>query len=328
MTRSRRARVARLTGRRLLFGVPLVLVVSLATFALAAASPFDPLDAYLGDAGDGYSEVERAALRQTLGLDQSWISAWWHWATGVATGDLGYSRVYHEPVAQVLVERLGWSALLGLAGAVVAVVLACVLGAAAGLRPGGLADHVISATAVLLQAVPPFILALGAVLTFAVTLNLFPISGLTAPGEPITAASAATHLALPALVLGVSQIPWLILGLREAITRATDSDAVRGAHARGLPRRVVNAGHILPMSLAPFFALVGGRLAELLIGATVVESVFAWPGLGDATVASARAMDFPLLAIVTVLTVGVVLVGNLAADAAAVAVDPRIEADG
>ncbi|MFD2468884.1 ABC transporter permease [Amycolatopsis silviterrae] len=325
---TRRARILRLAGRRLGFGVPLVLVVSLATFGLAAASPFDPLDAYLGGVGDGYTEAERAALKHTLGLDQSWFASWWHWLANAVTGDLGYSRAYHAPVLQVLGDRLGWTALLGLAGSVVAVVLAGVLGAVAGLRPGGLADRAISALAVVLQAVPPFVIALGSVLLFAVTLRLFPAAGLTDPGAAITAGSAARHLVLPALALGLSQVPWLVLGLREAITRAAGSDAVRGAHARGLPRRIVDLRHILPLSVTPFFALIGGRLPELLVGATVVETVFAWPGLGDATVNSARALDFPLLAIVTVLTVGLVLLGNLAADAAAVAVDPRIEADG
>ncbi|MFD8495766.1 ABC transporter permease [Amycolatopsis sp. NPDC059657] len=326
MTRTRR--IARLAARRLLFGVPLVLGVSLVTFALAAASPFDPLEAYLRGVGDGLTEAGRESLRHTLGLDQSWIAAWWHWLTGVLTGDLGYSRAYHEPVAQVLADRLGWTALLGMAGSLVAVTVAMVLGAIAGLRAGGLVDRGISALAVLLQAVPPFIVALGAVLLLAVTFRLFPGSGLTDPGAAVTAASAARHLVLPALVLGISQVPWLILGLREAIVAVAGSDPVRGARARGLPRGVVERGHILPMAAAPFFALVGGRLPELLIGATVVETVFAWPGLGDATVDSARAMDFPLLAIITVLTVGVVLLGNLAADAAAIAVDPRIEADG
>lgn len=328
MTASRRSRIARLAARRLLLGVPLVLAVSLAAFALAAASPFDPLDSYLGGVGDGFTEAERAGLRRTLGLDQSWISAWWQWLSGLGSGDLGYSRTYHEPVAQVLADRLGWTALLGLAGSLVAVVVAVVLGAAAGLRPGGHVDRAVGAVAVLLQAVPPFIVALGAVLLLAVTLRLFPTSGLTDPGAAVTAGSALRHLALPALVLGLSQAPWLILGLREAIGRAAGTDAVRGAQARGLPRRVVDLGHTLPMAAGPFLALLGGRLPELLIGATVVEAVFAWPGLGDATVASARALDFPLLAVVTVLTVGIVLVGNLAADAAAVAVDPRIDADG
>lgn len=207
-------------------------------------------------------------------------------------------------------------------------VLACVFGSIAGLRPGGFADRVISVLVVVIQAVPPFIVALSAVSLLAVKVRLFPTSGLTDAGAAITAGSAARHLVLPALVLGVSQLPWLVVGLREAITRAAGSDAVRGAHARGLPRRVVDLGHVVPMSAAPFFALIGGRLPELLIGAAVVETVFAWPGLGGATVDSARAMDFSLLAIVTVITVGLVLVGNLAADVAAIAVDPRIEADG
>ena len=189
-------------------------------------------------------------------------------------------------------------------------------------------DRAISTMAVLLQAVPPFIVALGSVLLLAVTFRLFPSSGLAPSGAAVTTGSVAHHLVLPAVVLGLSQMPWLILGLRAAIGRAAGSDAVRGAHARGLPQRVVDLGHTVPMAVGPFFALIGGRLPELLIGATVVEAVFAWPGLGDATVASARALDFPLLAVVVVLTVGIVLVGNLAADVAAAALDPRIATDG
>ncbi|TDC27089.1 ABC transporter permease [Kribbella albertanoniae] len=306
----------------------MVLVVSLATFALAAASPFDPLEAYLGGSGDGFTEAERGALRETLGLNQHWFAAWWHWLTGLFTGDLGYSRTFHEPVAQVLADRLGWTALLGLSASVVAIVLSAALGATAGLKAGGLADRLISGFAVILYAVPPFIVALGSVLLFAVTLRWVPAAGVTDSGDAITAASTLRHLFLPALVLGISQVPPLALGLREAITRAADGDAVRGAQARGLPRRIVQSRHILPMAAAPFFALIGGRLPELLVGATVVETVFAWPGLGDAVVNSARALDFPLLAVVVVLTVVVVVVGNLAADVAAVAADPRIEADG
>ncbi|TDD62749.1 ABC transporter permease [Kribbella antibiotica] len=306
----------------------MVLVVSLATFALAAASPFDPLEAYLGGSGDGFTEAERGALRETLGLNQHWFTAWWQWLTHALTGDLGYSRSFHEPVAQVLSERLGWTALLGVSGSIVAVLLSAALGIAAGLRAGGLADRLISAFAVVLYAVPPFIVALGAVLLFAVTLRWAPAAGLSDPGEAITAASTARHLFLPALVLGLSQVPPLALGLREAITSAAAGDAVRGARARGLPWRIVNRRHVLPMAAAPFFALVGGRLPELLVGATVVETVFAWPGLGDAVVNSARALDFPLLAVVIVLTVTLVVLGNLAADVAAAVVDPRIEADG
>lgn len=325
---TRAQQIAHMIGRRLIFGLVLVLLVSMAAFALAAASPFDPLDAYLGNAGDGYTDAQRADLSRTLGLGQGWFSAWTHWISNLAAGDLGFSRAYRAPVAEVLADRLAWSILLGAAGAVIAIGIGAVLGAAAGLRPGSVADRGVTLFASVLQAVPPFIVALGSVLLLSVVLRVFPSSGLTDPGGAISVESTVRHLVLPAAVLGISQTPWLALGLRQALVAARDSDAIAGAHSRGLPQRVIDLRHALPMAAAPFFALVGARLPELVMGAAVVETVFSWPGLGEATVNSARAQDFPLIAIVTVLTVAVVVLGNLAADVGAALLDPRIEADG
>ncbi|MFC9440004.1 ABC transporter permease [Nocardia sp. NPDC057030] len=323
-----RGRAGRLIVRRLAVAVPLTGLVSLAVFALAAASPFDPLDAYLGAHGDGFTETQRAALRDRLGLQRNWFDAWWSWIGDLLRGQLGESRSYRQPVTQVLAERLPWSLLLGVLGGAVALVLAAILGAWAGLRRGGFIDRTISAAAVVLQAVPPFVLALGAVLLFASTLRWFPAAGLTDPGGGVTAGSTARHLVLPAVLLGVTQLPWLVLGLRETVARTLDSDAVKGARARGLPWRVIALRHVLPVAVVPFLALCGARLPELVVGATVVETIFSWPGLGSATVAAARSVDFPLLAILTVLITALVLLGNLAADAAAVLIDPRIDADG
>lgn len=314
--------------RRLAVAGPLALLVSLLVFALAAASPFDPLDAYLGAYGDGFTEAQRAALSERLGLSGNWFGAWLGWLGDAVHGDLGESRTYRQPVTEVLAERLPWSLLLGVLGGLVALVLAAVLGAWAGFRRGGLTDRVISTGAVVLQAIPPFVLALGAVLLFALTLRWFPAAGLTDPGGQISFGSTLRHIALPALLLGVTQLPWLVLGLRETVAGNLDSDAVKGARARGLPRRVVALGHVVPVSIAPFLALCGARLPELVVGATVVETLFGWPGLGAATVDAARALDFPLLAMLTVLITAIVLLGNLAADTAAVLIDPRIDADG
>ncbi|MFI9510990.1 ABC transporter permease [Nocardia sp. NPDC052566] len=321
-------RAGRLVGRRLTTAVPLAILISLAVFALAAASPFDPLDAYLGAHGDSFTETQRADLRNRLNLDQSWFGAWWSWLGDLLRGELGESRSYHQPVTQVLAERLPWSLLLGVLGGVVALSLGAVLGAWAGLRRGGLADRAISAGAIVLQAVPPFVLALGAVLLFALTLRWFPAAGLTDPGRGVDAASTARHLILPATLLGVTQLPWLVLGLRETVARSLDGDAIKGAKARGLPWRVIAFRHVLPVAIVPFLTLCGARLPELVVGATVVETIFSWPGLGSATVEAARALDFPLLAIMTVLITALVLLGNLAADAAGVLIDPRIDADG
>lgn len=141
----------------------------------------------------------------------------------------------------------------------------------------------------------------------------------------MTLASLARHLALPALVLALSQLPWIVLALRASVTSALGSDAVRGAVARGLPWRTVVRGHVLPVSLAPLVTLLGARLPELIVGAVLVEEVFAWPGLAAALVAAAQQLDFALLALLTVVTTAAVLLGSLLADVAYLALDPRVE---
>ena len=128
------------------------------------------------------------------------------------------------------------------------------------------------------------------------------------------------------MALTISQIPWLLLTTRTAVVAASSSDAVRAARARGLHGWALLRGHILPTSVAPTLALLGTRLPEVIAGAAIVETVFGWPGLASVLVDSAVALDFPLLAALTVGAAFAVLLGSAASDAAAAAIDPRIGA--
>ena len=326
MRASRVAEMLGLAGRRVLVALPIVVLVSMGVFALAAVSPFDPLAAYLGDQYERATLAQRAELTAALRLDEGWWGAWTTWVAGLLHGDLGQSRVFGQPVAQVVAERLPWTLLLSGVALVVATLVGVALGLAAGLRPMSLLGRACTVAAVALQSVPPFVLALAAIAGLSLGLRWFPTGGATVPGQPVTLASLAQHLALPALVLALSQVPWIVLALRASVTSALASDAVRGALARGLPWRTVVRGHVLPVSLAPLVTLLGARLPELIVGAVLVEEVFAWPGLAAALVAAAQQLDFALLAVLTVATTGAVLLGSLLADAAYLALDPRVEA--
>ena len=325
MRAARLGQMAGLAGRRALVALPVVVLVSMGVFALAAVSPFDPLAAYLGDQYERATPAQRAELTRALGLDQGWWAAWTTWVGGLLHGDLGQSRVFGQPVAQVVAERLPWTLLPSGVALAVATVVGVGLGLAAGLRPASLLGRSFTATAVALQSVPPFVLALTAIAGLSLGLHWFPTGGATVPGQPVTLASLARHLALPALVLALSQLPWIVLALRASVTSALGSDAVRGAVARGLPWRTVVRGHVLPVSLAPLVTLLGARLPELIVGAVLVEEVFAWPGLAAALVAAAQQLDFALLALLTVVTTAAVLLGSLLADVAYLALDPRVE---
>ncbi|MFI8103173.1 ABC transporter permease [Streptomyces sp. NPDC086023] len=321
--------MARMTGRRALSAAPVLLAVTLGVFAAAAASPFDPVKAYAGTAGLTASRENLDQLRANLGADQPLLARWWDWLTSALTGDLGASAVMRQPVADVITERLGWSALLAATAFLVAVTLGTGLGVLAARRPGGLLDRTVSAAAYTLEAAPAFWLGLLAVWFFAVRLGVLPAGGLTDAGsDAVTAGQVATHLVLPALVLGLAQLPWFFLYVRQGVADALAEDPVRGARARGLAERTVLLGHALRSGMLPVLTLIGSRVPELITGALLVETVFSWPGIAAATVQAAVAVDFPLLAALTVLATAAVLLGNLLSDLLYGLADPRVGFDG
>lgn len=298
--------------------------VSFVMFGLAALSPFDPLASYLGTGYAELTEAERADVAAAIGADLPWWRQWLDWIAGVFTGDLGFARSYGRSVIDVLSERLPWTILLSATGMAIAVIIAVALGTWAGRRPGGVVDRAIVALGVFIGATPSFIYALGVVMIFAVTLNVIPAGGASPIGEAPSLFTVGPYLVAPALVLAVTQLPWPLLAVRQATVEAIGSDAVENARARGVPHGVVLRRHIAPMSLMPLVTLVGGRLSELVVGAVIVEAVFSWPGLAEATVESAKSVDFPLLAATTVLTTVLVMGGSLVADVAYKLLDPRV----
>ncbi|MEV8329383.1 ABC transporter permease [Streptomyces niveus] len=321
--------MARMTGRRMLFAAPVLLVVTFGVFAVAAASPFDPVKAYAGTAGLTASQETLDQLRANLGVDQALVPRWWEWLTSAVTGDLGDSSVMRRPVADVITERLGWSVLLATTAFVLAILLGTALGVAAARRPGGWLDRGVSSAAYTLEAAPAFWLGLLAIWFFALRLDVLPAGGLTDSGSDIvTFGQVASHLVLPAAVLGVSQMPWFYLYVRQGVADALEEDPVRGARARGLSERTVLLGHAWRSGMLPMLTLIGSRVPELITGALLIETVFSWPGIAAATVTAATSVDFPLLAALTVLATAAVLLGNLLSDLLYGLADPRVGFDG
>ncbi len=320
--------MARLAGRRLLFAAPVLLVVTFGVFAIAAASPFDPVKAYAGTAALGADQETLDRLRANLGVDEPFVTRWWHWLTSALTGDLGHSAVLRQPVTQVIGERLVWSALLCAVAFTMAVLVGTLLGVLAARRPGGPLDRAVTSLSYTLEAAPVFWVALLAVWLFALQLDVLPAGGLTdTASEQVTFGQVASHIVLPAGVLAVSQLPWFTLYVRQGVGDALAEDPVRGARARGLSERTVLLGHALRSGLLPVLTLIGSRVPELITGALLVESVFSWPGIAAATVEAATAVDFPLLAALTVLATAAVLAGNLLADLLYGLFDPRVKFD-
>ncbi|WP_084476465.1 ABC transporter permease [Nocardia ignorata] len=317
-----------MTRRRVLTMIPVLVAVSAALFAAAAVSPFDPLVGYLGDRYVTTGAADRAVLAEQLGLDLPWYRLYAQWAADLCTGDLGVSRSFAQPVGELLAQRIPWTMLLVTVAMTLAVAVSLVAGVVAGMRRGGLLDRVVSAVCVALQGLPPFVVSLVLIGVFAVGLGWLPPAGLTDAGAEVDAAQVARHLVLPAAALAVSQLPWLLLAVRETVAANRGEDFVVGAVTRGIDTATITRRHILPSSLAPFVTILGARLPEVVVGAVLVEEIFSWPGVAGAFVRSAKDLDMALLATLTVATTGAVLLGSLLADIAVVLLDPRVRADG
>ncbi|MGW2863908.1 ABC transporter permease [Streptomyces sp. NPDC001205] len=321
--------MGRMTGRRLLAAVPVLLAVTFGVFAVAEASPFDPVKAYAGTGGLTASQADLDQLRANLGVDQPLVPRWWDWLTSALSGDLGDSSTLRQPVADVITERIGWSALLAIVAFAVAILLGTALGVLAARRRGGRLDRCVSSAAYTLEAAPAFWLGLLAIWFFALKLGALPAGGLTdTASDTLTPGQVVSHLVLPAGVLGLSQLPWFFLYVRQGVGDALAEDPVRGARARGLAERTVLTGHALRSGMLPMLTLIGSRVPELITGALLVETVFSWPGIAAATVQAATSVDFPLLAALTVLATAAVLLGNLLSDLLYGLADPRVGFDG
>ena len=262
------------------------------------------------------SDAQRAAFAAQIGLDQPLPVQFFRFLGDIATLDFGDSLWQRRPAIEVVFERLPNTALLVAAGLGLAVLVSIPLGAIAALRPGGVVDRLVDSVGLLGLAMPQFWLGLMAIMVFAVQLKWLPTSGFGTPA----------HLVLPALTLAMTPIARFTMMVRAAMIDELNKPYVQTARAKGMSLPHILRVHTLRNILVPFLALSGWELITALSGYTVVvETVFAWPGLGMTAVQAIQRGDlFLMQAIVFVIAALIVLIGILI-DVAAKAIDPRIE---
>ncbi|MFI6484682.1 ABC transporter permease [Nonomuraea sp. NPDC050663] len=314
----------RVIAWRAAFALPLLVAVTAGMFALAQASPFDPVRQYLGDRAMVTDPAVVAQIRANWGLDRPFLEQYATWLGNLVTGELGESRSFHRPVAEIVAERLPWTLLATSSAIVLMLAGSLVVGTLAAWRKGSLLDRVITGGAFANESVPVFWLALLSIYVFALKLGWLPAGGLSdAASSTLEPLDVAHHLILPVVVLAISQSSWLVLYVRESVIGTLREDYVIGARARGLRERTVLVRHALRSALLPFLTILGARVPELVTGAILVETVFSWPGVASTSVQAALAVDFPLLAVLTLMGTIAVVAGNLLADLAYRVADPR-----
>lgn len=312
--------------RRLLGTVVLLVVVVAATFLLIRLAPGDTAVTLAGSGGGDPAYL--ALLRQRLGLDRSVPEQLTSYLSAVARGDLGFSVVLGRPVLDVLRDRLPATLLLVGTAMVFSTVGGVLLGVASAARQQTRTDTAISMVSLLAYSLPVFWLGQLAVALFAVRLRWLPTGGMTSIASSPSGAGRlldlATHLVLPAAVLGL-----LLLGLVVRITRAAMIDVlpqgyILAARGRGVAERRLLWRHAGRNALRPVVTVVSNQLGVMLSATVLVETVFSWPGLGRLLLDSVLARDNPVLVGLLLFSSISVALANLAADLLYAVIDPRV----
>ena len=309
-------------ARRLLQMAPLMLGISIVVFALIQAAPGGP-EAALLSSGRFVDPSVVEAYRVKLGVDQPVPVQYLRWATAALTGDLGVSYATTRPVVHMMAERL--PATLELMGSafLLAALLAAAIGLASALRPHSWIDLLGTGASFVGIAIPVFWLGLLLQLVFAVELGWAPVSGTHTVGTSSLGDHLA-HLVLPAIVLASRYVASWSRYFRASLISALQSDYVRTARAQGLPEARVLFVHAARNALVPVVSVMALGLADLVSGAVITETVFAWPGIGRLFVQAMFARDYPVLMGVLLMGSLTVIVFNLAADVLYGLLDPRI----
>ncbi len=317
--------------RRLAASVAIVFAVVTLTFFvvhLAHGTPFLPGAEQQADP----AVIDR--LRRRFGLDRPLPVQYVKYVAALVHGELGESFALRRPVADALADAIPNTLTLALAALLVDFVLGLALGVYQAIRARHLADVALGNVALFFNSVPTFWLGLLLLMVFGEWLRWFPVGGLN---EPVLCpaldslrcvADRAWHLALPALTLGIVGAAGTARYQRAAMLEVISQDYVRTARAKGLPERRVVLRHALRNAVLPFITLFGLAFPFLLTGAVLVETVFAWPGMGRLAVQAIFQRDYPVVTAAALVASVMVVVGNLLADFLYVAADPRIRVRG
>jgi peptide/nickel transport system permease protein len=311
--------VLRLVLRRLLVVVPTVLVVTFLVFLLIEVAPGDAADSLAGE----FPAPELVqSIREELRLDQPFFSRYLSWLGDAVQGDLGTSYLSNKPVRTIIADRLPVTFSLGIVSLVMATTVGFTLGIVGALRPGRWIDRGVTAVASVMLAIPSFWLALVLVLLFAVQRRLFPTIGYAGLDEGVW--EWFRHLVLPAVALAVNPAATIALQLKSALIAEEGSDYLTAARAKGLGRGSLLFKHALKNASVPVVAVLGFRIAALLGGTVIIETIFVLPGLGLLAQQTAVNQDVPvILGIVAVTAVFIMLV-NVVVDATYGLLNPKL----
>ena len=308
--------------RRLLMMIPILLGISVISFAIMYVAPGQPAVMNL----DPTISVEaRARQIEALGLNEPPHVQYVKWLRNIVTGELGTSFTRRLPVSEMILERLPNTLLLMAASALLAILIAIPIGVLSARKPYTALDYSVTFGAFLGLATPNFWLGLMLIMVFSVQLGLTPVGGVATLGADFSLLDRLRHLILPAVVLATADMAALTRYTRSSMLEVLHQDYIRTARAKGLRERTVVYKHGLRNGLIPVVTIIGLMLPTFVGGAVIVESLFSWPGIGKLFIDAVFERDYPVIMGITMLGAVMTVAANLLADVLYAVLDPRIE---
>ena len=302
--------------RRLAVLVPTLLGMSFLVFSVASLTPGDPAEEYAQRVTDRPPTPEQlAAARHELRLDRPFVVQYVSWVGHALRGDLGKSFFTRRPVVDEIRHRIPFTLQLAVPAALLSLVLAIVVGTVCAFYRNRPVDQIVRLASLAGASMPSFWFALILIIVFSVKLELFPVAGRQ---------NGVASAVLPVVALSLPSAAVLGRFIRSTLLEILGEDYIRSARAKGLRETLVLRRHALRNSLVPVVTAFGTSLGHLLAGAVVIESIFAWPGLGTLTIDAIRHRDYPMLQAFILFSGLVVVVLNLIVDVSYAAIDPRI----
>lgn len=320
--------------KRLIYIVFVFFIISILMFCIYKATPGDPVRMMIGDTGNIEPERYQTMYDQyaeLLGVNKPLPVQYFRWITNMLTGDFGYSSQYKRQVSQIIGVPMRNTVMLNLFSMIVVFVISIPLGIATAVKKNTVFDKAVQVITIIGYSMPSFVIALLTIYVFAIKLKWFPISGMKTAGLDASGIQEtldiAKHMILPVLVMSVGGLGSITRYVRASMIDALRMDYIKTARAKGLKEKVVIYVHAFRNALIPVVTVTTWWIIGLFGGSVVIESMFAWKGLGSMLLDGLMQRDFAVVLTMQMFYVVLSLSGNVLMDIAYTLVDPRVRLD-
>lgn len=310
--------------KKLLLMIPMVLVITFLIYGGLELTPGDAVSYLIPP--DQLANIDPAkleALREAYGLNDPFLVRYFRWLGELVQGNFGYSITSGVPIKDLLLQMFPATLELSLAALLISSVLGSILGVISALKKGSIGDNVLTAFGMIGISIPQFFFGMLCILLFALELGVLPVGGRMAPGETGLLAHLK-YLIMPASVLGITLTTGVMRYSRSSMLDTMNKDYIKTARAKGLPEWRVNLVHGFRVALTPVVVLIGFRLPTLIGGSVVIETIFQWPGIGNAFKTAVTGQNYPMVMMIALFSVLAVLTASFLVDIFTAILDPRV----